>query len=110
MSWIDDRWYTSTLDGILIYCEICISLPTCKQVTWRDGPQSPTRITTLVRPERAQCEQAVGWTRCFPAVYILAAGRSICVRTDRGCVSMLVIEKPATNTTAILGFHYFTWN
>jgi hypothetical protein len=61
------------------------------------------------RPERTQCEQAQGWTRYYPYLYSLAVGRRICVRTDQQRLSMLIIEKPATQRSGTIGFRYFTW-
>lgn len=61
------------------------------------------------KTERHECARAADWTRLYGNVYSLAVGRAICVKTSEGRSSMLVIEKPATSTTGVIGFRYFTW-
>lgn len=59
--------------------------------------------------ERHECARVADWTRLYGDVYSLAAGRAICVKTSEHRLSMLVIEKPATQTNGTFGFRYYTW-
>jgi hypothetical protein len=68
-----------------------------------------TILPNPVRSEKGQCEAAAGWTRYYPNLYDLAAGRAICVKTNEEHYAMLVIEKPATSRTGVISFRYFTW-
>jgi hypothetical protein len=72
----------------------------------------PVQYTVLpdrAKTEHHECAGAANWTRLYSDVYSLAAGRAICVKTSEGRFSMLIIEKPATNATGVIGFRYFTW-
>lgn len=74
-----------------------------------DPNVSYTVLPVPVPSERGRCAEAVGWTRYYPDLYGLAAGRAVCVRTSEDRLTMLVIEKPATQSSGRIGFRYFTW-
>lgn len=72
------------------------------------------RVSYVVLPEpvpaeRRYCEQDTEWVREYKNVHDVTEGRAVCVKTDEGRLSMMVITKRATNVTGTISLRFVTW-
>lgn len=61
------------------------------------------------QPEKRMCDVPAGWAREYKYVHDLTEGRTNCVKTDEGRLSMMTITKRATNATGTISLRYVTW-
>ncbi|MGH3871297.1 MAG: hypothetical protein ACRDSR_07245 [Pseudonocardiaceae bacterium] len=66
----------------------------------------PQPVTT---PEKRMCETVDGWAREYKDVHALTEGRAVCVKTDEGRLSMMIITQRATNATGTISLRFITW-